>query len=63
MSDKRDVIVGRRLRHLRQALGYRHANTFAAWLGIPSSRWNNLKTAIRSARKWLPLYAGSRASA
>lgn len=43
MSDKRDVIVGRRLRHLRQALGYRHANTFAAWLGIPSSRWNNLE--------------------
>jgi hypothetical protein len=43
MSDKRDAIVGRRLRHLRQALGYRHGNTFAAFLGIPPSRWNNLE--------------------
>ncbi len=28
---------------MRQALGYRHGNTFAAFLGIPSSRWNNLE--------------------
>jgi transcriptional regulator with XRE-family HTH domain len=43
MSDKRDATVGRRLRHLRQALGYRHGNTFAHFLGVPATRWNNLE--------------------
>lgn len=43
MSDKKNQIIGRRLRLLRQVKGYRHANAFAAFLGIPPSRWNNLE--------------------
>ena len=43
MSDKKNQTIGRRLRHLRQALNYRHGNTFAAFLGIPATRWNNLE--------------------
>lgn len=43
MSDKKNVTIGKRLRHLRQMRGYRHGNTFAAFLGIPSTRWNNLE--------------------
>ena len=43
MADKKSKTVGRRLRHLRQALNYRHANTFAHFLGIADNRWNNLE--------------------
>ena|SRR5580765_6061001 len=43
MSDKKNKTVGKRLRRLRKALGYRHANTFAFFLGIPASRWGNLE--------------------
>jgi transcriptional regulator with XRE-family HTH domain len=43
MAEKKDATVGRRLRHLRKRLDYTHANTFAAFLGVPASRWNNLE--------------------
>ena len=43
MSHKKSQAIGRRLRLLRQVKGYRHANAFAAFLGIPPSRWNNLE--------------------
>jgi hypothetical protein len=43
MSDKMNKTVGKRLRHMRRALGYRHANMFAAYLGVPPTRWNNLE--------------------
>lgn len=43
MSDKKNKIVGRRLRHLRRALGYEYASTFARWLGIQDNRWTNLE--------------------
>src|SRR5580765_2342296 len=43
MPDKKNKIVGRRLRHLRRALGYEYASTFARWLGIQDNRWTNLE--------------------
>ena len=43
MSDKKNKVIGRRLRHLRKSLGYEYANTFARYLGIQDNRWNNLE--------------------
>ena len=43
MSDKKNKIVGRRLRHLRKSLGYEYASTFARYLGIQDNRWTNLE--------------------
>jgi hypothetical protein len=46
-SDKK---VGDRVRHLRQCHGYKHANTFAAFLGIPATRWNNIENGFPLSR-------------
>ena len=43
MADKKTKTVGRRLRHLREALGYQHGNAFARHLGIMDARWYNLE--------------------
>jgi transcriptional regulator with XRE-family HTH domain len=43
MSDKKTKTVGRRLRHLRQALNYQYGSTFARHLGITDARWYNLE--------------------
>jgi hypothetical protein len=43
MSDKKTKTVGRRLRHLREALDYQHGNAFARYLGIQDARWYNLE--------------------
>ena len=43
MSAKKNRTIGNRLRQLRQARGHLHANSFARYLNIPASRWNNLE--------------------
>jgi transcriptional regulator with XRE-family HTH domain len=43
MSNKKNRVIGRRLRHLRKSLGYEYANTFARSLGIQDNRWTNLE--------------------
>ena len=43
MADKKNKTVGRRLRHLRKALGYQYGNAFARHLGIMDARWYNLE--------------------
>lgn len=39
----RDADTARRLRHLRETLGYNTAKSFAEFLGLGNQRWNNVE--------------------
>jgi transcriptional regulator with XRE-family HTH domain len=44
MTEKTDTSVGKRMRKLRIALGYKQASTFAlSRLGIDANRWTNVE--------------------
>ena len=43
MAGRHDPIGARRMRHLRQAMGFAQAKEFAAWLGIGEDRWGNVE--------------------